>query len=297
MNATTPNQPKNAGRLPAFQFYPADWRKDPSVQALDYETRGIWFEMLCLMHESDERGVLLLNGNPMPEDALCRLLGLDKQILTTALTKLLAYGVAKERQEDKAIFSKRMVHDEYIRQIRKNAGFKGGNPLLLKQNTTTGVKQKPTPSSSSSSSSSSSYSKEDKKLPRQARLDFPDSFSEERKASFSEWMRYKAEKRQPYKPTGWKALLSKFNNLSDFQINAAIQNSMAGNWSGIFESSNQDQVQAAPPKPKRKPNLPINWQEIAADYFERPIECDFDDLSADDQYTLQNHISYMEKSA
>ena len=64
---------KNSGRLPAFQFYPADWRKDPGVQSLDYETRGIWWEIICLLHESDERGVLLLNGKPMPEDALCRL--------------------------------------------------------------------------------------------------------------------------------------------------------------------------------------------------------------------------------
>jgi hypothetical protein len=143
---------KNSGRLPAFQFYPADWRKDPGVQSLDYETRGIWWEIICLLHESDERGVLLLNGNPMPEDALCRLLGLDNQKLTTALTTLLTYGVAKRRKSDGAIYSKRMVADENLRQIRKMAGSKGGNPLLLNQKPTTPVKQKPTPSSSSSSS-------------------------------------------------------------------------------------------------------------------------------------------------
>lgn len=127
---------KNSGRLPAFQFYPADWRKDPGVQSLDYETRGIWWEIICLLHESDERGVLLLNGNPMPEDALCRLLGLDNQKLTTALTTLLTYGVAKRRESDGAIYSKRMVADENLRQIRKMAGSKGGNPLLVKQNPT-----------------------------------------------------------------------------------------------------------------------------------------------------------------
>ena len=149
------SEPKNSGRLPAFQFYPADWRKDPGVQSLDFETRGIWWEIICLLHESDERGVLLLNGQPMPEDALCRLLGLDNQKLTTALTTLLTYGVAKRRESDNAIYSKRMVADENLRQIRKLAGSKGGNPALLNQKTTTRVKQKPTPSSSSSISSSS----------------------------------------------------------------------------------------------------------------------------------------------
>jgi hypothetical protein len=141
-------------KLPAIQFYPADWRKDPAVQALNFHDRGVWFEILCLMHESSERGVLLLNGIPMPEDALARMLGLDKQILTTTLTTLLTYGAAKRRDADGAIYSSRMVKDEKIIQIRREAGKKGGNPLLLNQNPTTGVNQIPTPSSSSSSSSS-----------------------------------------------------------------------------------------------------------------------------------------------
>lgn len=139
-----------------MQFYPADWRKDLAVQALDYFERGVWFEILCLMHESSERGVLLLNGNPMPEDVLARLLGLDKQILTTSLTKLLTYGVAKRRPSDLAIFNKRMVDDEKLCQVRREAGKLGGNPTLLKQKPTTRLKQNPTPSSSSSSSFSNS---------------------------------------------------------------------------------------------------------------------------------------------
>jgi len=141
-------------KAPAFQFYPADWRKDPGVQALDFFSRGVWIEILCLMHESNERGVLLLNGAAMPEAALANILGLDKQNFDDALTKIKAYGVAKVRQSDGALYSKRMVDDERLTQIRRDAGNKGGNPVLLKQNTTTQDKQIPTPSSSSSSSSS-----------------------------------------------------------------------------------------------------------------------------------------------
>src|SRR3990167_798079 len=63
--------------LPAWQFYPGDWRKDSGVQALDYETRGIWFEILLLMHENQPPGKLTLNGQPMPDDALARILGLE----------------------------------------------------------------------------------------------------------------------------------------------------------------------------------------------------------------------------
>lgn len=147
-------------KLPAFQFYPADWRKDPGVQSLSYHDRGIWLEIICLMHESDQRGKLLLNGKPMPEDALARLLGLDKQIVTKTITTLLEYGVASLDQETGALVCRRMVRDEDLRKIRQEAGKMGGNPALLKQKdnqaATKQVKQRETPSSSSSTSSSSS---------------------------------------------------------------------------------------------------------------------------------------------
>lgn len=137
-------------KMPAMQFYPADWRKDLAVQALGYFERGVWFEMLCLMHESSERGVLLLNDAPMPDEVTARLLGLDNQTFNQTLSTLLTYGVAKRRDGDNAIYSKRMVSDEKLCQIRRDAGKLGGNPRLLNQNPTTRDKQKQTPSSSSS---------------------------------------------------------------------------------------------------------------------------------------------------
>ena len=139
-------------KLPAMQFYPGDWRKDPGVQSLCYHDRGVWFEMLCLMHESEDRGKLMLNGNPMPHEALARLLGLDNQILTTTLTTLIDFGVASLDKTTKAIISRRMVRDEEIRRIRKSCGKMGGNPNLLIHKSTTQDNQIPTPSSSSSSS-------------------------------------------------------------------------------------------------------------------------------------------------
>lgn len=141
-------------KMPALQFYPGDWRKDLAVQSLNYHDRGVWFEMLCLMHESSERGVLLLNGVPMPEEGIARLLGLDNQTFNQTLSTLLTYGVARRRETDNAIFNKRMVEDEVLCQKRREAGKLGGNPLLVKQKSTTGDKQKTTPSSSSSTSSS-----------------------------------------------------------------------------------------------------------------------------------------------
>jgi hypothetical protein len=152
-------------KLPAFQFYPGDWRKDPGIQSLTLEQRGAWLEMMCLMHESERRGYLMLNGKPFPEDSLARLLGLQEEDLLNQnstkgisylLTLLVDRGVASRDQETGVIYCRRMVRDEQLRKTRAECGKQGGNPLLLKQTRTTGVKQKLTPSSSSSSSVSSS---------------------------------------------------------------------------------------------------------------------------------------------
>lgn len=141
-------------KRPSFQFYPGDWRRDPGVQALTFHDRGVWIELLCIMHESSERGVLILNGKPMTEEVIARVIGLDKQILATTLSTLLDFGVIRLRVNDGAFYSKRMVEDEKLTEIRRNAGKQGGNPVLLNQKSTTLLNQKPTPSSSSSSSSS-----------------------------------------------------------------------------------------------------------------------------------------------
>ena len=48
--------------LPAWNFYIGDWMKSPEIRALTLPTRMIWFEMLCFMWESTERGYLTING-------------------------------------------------------------------------------------------------------------------------------------------------------------------------------------------------------------------------------------------
>lgn len=145
-------------KLPAMPFYTGDWRKDPAVQALGYFERGVWFELLTIMWESEPRGKLMLNGRPMPEEALARLLGLDNQTVNQTLTTLLEYGVASVEPDTGVIYSRRMVRDEQIRMVRKEAGKKGGNPNLVnqssKQTPTIRDKQNPTLSVSSSVSSS-----------------------------------------------------------------------------------------------------------------------------------------------
>jgi hypothetical protein len=148
-----------ANKIPSFQFYPSDWRSDNGVQSLNYYERGVWFEMLCLMHESEQRGKLILNGKPMPEESLARLLSLDKQALSKTLATLIDFGVCS-RDENGILYSRRMVKDETERQAnaerqrrhyqKQQVEKPNGQP----NDNLTAIQQKPNGVSSSSSSSS-----------------------------------------------------------------------------------------------------------------------------------------------
>lgn len=45
-------------KRPSFQFYPADWRNNAKLRRCSEAARGAWIDVLCLMHDSDEYGVL-----------------------------------------------------------------------------------------------------------------------------------------------------------------------------------------------------------------------------------------------
>lgn len=124
-------------KLPALYFYVGDWRKDTGVQSLSYHDRGVWFELLCFMHESERRGKLIIKGKALHDDSIVRLLGLDKQVGSKTISTLLEAGVADRCPETGALMSRRMVRDEELRKIRQECGKMGGNPKLVKQNRTT----------------------------------------------------------------------------------------------------------------------------------------------------------------
>lgn len=121
--------------LPAMPFYVGDWLKAPEVRSLAPDVRGLWFDMICYMWESTERGVMVKpNGKPYSKDDIIRMVGLDNQNSGIWLTTLLDNSVCSIR-EDGAIYSRRMVKDQKIRLIRQKIGKKGGNPALLVNHT------------------------------------------------------------------------------------------------------------------------------------------------------------------
>lgn len=120
-------------KLPALQFYTGDWRKDPCVQALDHEHKGVWIDLLCIMNETAERGrIVLPNGAAMPDDAIARNLGLPEAKWKQMRSKLVELGVASE-DESGVLYNRRIVRDQAIREARAEAGRKGGQTSRPKQ--------------------------------------------------------------------------------------------------------------------------------------------------------------------
>ncbi len=137
-------------KAPAFQFYTGDWRKDPAVQSLDHEHKGIWIDLLCIMWDSPERGRLVLpNGDPMPDTAICSNLGLPFGKWKKSRSKLVAYGVASEDSHG-VLYNRRMARETDISRVRAEAGRKGAEVRWGDSKTMA----KDGPSSSSSSSTS-----------------------------------------------------------------------------------------------------------------------------------------------
>ena len=164
-------------KRPSFQFYPADWRRDAALQSCSVSARGLWIELMCVMHDCEPYGVLAVNGRAMSPAQLARLVGEHEKVIVRLLAELEDAGVCS-RDEEGRLFSRRMVKDEGVREARAAGGHagaehghkggehgkKGGRPRKAEAGSASEEKtplktplatiEEPPPSSSSSSSPS-----------------------------------------------------------------------------------------------------------------------------------------------
>lgn len=95
---------------PWLKWYPSDWRADPGLRMCSLTARGLWIEILGLMHEAQPVGHLLVNGRAPTATQLGVLVGSDAATVTAALDELEAAGVFS-LTADGVIWSRRMVRD------------------------------------------------------------------------------------------------------------------------------------------------------------------------------------------
>ena len=114
---------------PWLKFYPSDWRADPALRVCSIGARGLWMEMLCLMHDSQARGSLMGNGRPGTPRQLAPRAGCSIDEVQTARTELEEAGVFS-RELAATIYSRRMRRDDDKARRDKANGSVGGNPSL-----------------------------------------------------------------------------------------------------------------------------------------------------------------------
>jgi hypothetical protein len=113
-------------KRPAFQFYPSDWRTDPGLRLCSLPARGLWIEMLCLMHEGEPYGHLTASSVALDAAKLARLIGENSNNVKKWL-KELDDGKVFSRNDSGVIYSRRMLRDESIREARAAGGAQGGS--------------------------------------------------------------------------------------------------------------------------------------------------------------------------
>lgn len=103
-------------KAPSFQFYPADWIKDPKLQMCSFQTKGIWIDLLCRMWESETRGII--EGS---KTDFCRLIGCTRHEFVKFLQENRAKKFAdiEENGTKLVIKNRRMIKDQKIRNAWK----------------------------------------------------------------------------------------------------------------------------------------------------------------------------------
>lgn len=126
-----------AGKPPYFPFFPDDWMSDEKLRLCSLAARGLWIDLLSLMHKCDRRGYLQqANGQPYSQEQIARITGCSPEEAAHLLRELISSGVASANEHG-VIFNRRMVRDESIRQARSYAGkcsAEARAAVLLEQN-------------------------------------------------------------------------------------------------------------------------------------------------------------------
>ncbi|WP_085905626.1 hypothetical protein [Kiloniella majae] len=115
-------------KLPWFKFFPTDWRADVGLKLCSLAARGLWLEMICIMHEAG--GYLEINGSIVTTSALASLSGSTPQEITALLGELEEAGVFSRDRKGR-LYSRRMLRDLKKSSVARSNGRKGGNPSLV----------------------------------------------------------------------------------------------------------------------------------------------------------------------
>lgn len=128
-------------RRPSFQFYPADWQANSNLRRCTHEEKGIWMDVMCILHDQAEYGIVRWTLRELAQAVGCTVSRLNsligKQVLKGAdsakTCEPLIYVPRSGRKDGPPVtlirqqvgpvwYSSRMVVDEHKRVLRGESG-------------------------------------------------------------------------------------------------------------------------------------------------------------------------------
>ena len=100
-------------KFPWLKFYPGDWLKEPSLTVCSPATRGIWIDLICIMHESGRVGEVSGTVEQLAKLARC-----SAAEMAAAITELDAQKIARVtgRNNKVTVTSRRLKREEKARK-------------------------------------------------------------------------------------------------------------------------------------------------------------------------------------
>lgn len=211
-----PNHP------PAFQFYPQDFASDSKVEAMTTDAVGAYILLLCKAWREDPPGSL-----PDDDDVLSRWARLPLARWTEIRSAVLApftFGIDSRWHQKRM----RREYSELIkrRKVRAIAGQAGASVRWQTHSKRSGLPM-----------ARNEGEGEVPPLIRKKECDLPPILDTENfRAALDRWLRYKAERREAYKPVGLQAMVARAAKLAtEHSVDAVIEamERAAGNrWAG-----------------------------------------------------------------
>jgi hypothetical protein len=161
-------------KRPSFQFYPADWQANSNLRRCSHAEKGVWVDLLCLLHDQPEYGVLRWQLKEIAQAVGCAV-GVLRGIVAKnvfkghdiQITEPFIYVPRSGRRDGEPVvlvpaqvgpiwYSSRMVRDEYVRTIRGESTRFGEGESNPKSSPKATPKHSPKPPFGDGASSSSS---------------------------------------------------------------------------------------------------------------------------------------------
>lgn len=123
-------------KRPSFQFYPGDWAGNSNLRRCSHAEKGVWLDVMCLMHDQADYGVLRWPLVEIAQAVGCKAADLKALVRKGVLkgddkhlTEPCIYTPRSGRKDGEPVtllaaqegpvwYSSRMVRDEYVRGTR-----------------------------------------------------------------------------------------------------------------------------------------------------------------------------------